>query len=112
MIQEKKMGDNLMMVNKLKIVGMNYGVSKSFFADLEDFCIRNTIKVNVFDDSGKKEVLTTCLQCFKAFMVDKAGELDISSEIIHSMANKINSKTGHTGHYLDDGAVKTLHSSL
>ncbi len=110
MMQEKKGGDGLIMVNKLKTVVMNYDVPKSFFMSLEDFCIRNAINVDVFDNSRKKEVKTTCLQCFKAFMVDKAGEFNLPKDLINNLASKVNSKIGHIGHYLDEGTVKTIHS--
>lgn len=99
-------------VNKLRVDSFATPIPLRFFQELEDFCMRNLIELEVGRGEDKRNMHKICLQCFKAFMIQQALEFNLSVHTVSHLASKVDAQTGHLNYYLDQGVVKNLDSFL
>lgn len=79
-----------------KITALRLGVilPDEFIENLEDFALRNSIKITENNDSY-------CLRCIKAHAIKKARSQGLGSKAIDFLENFFKCEKGHSGYYMD-----------
>jgi hypothetical protein len=78
-------------------------IQKAFLDELELFSFKNTI---LGKDEHGDYMANVCLQCLKAFALQKADSLGYSAMEKEEIDNLFECDTGHDGYYLDCGELK------
>ena len=98
--------------NKIETSNLYTIIPTAFYDELRAFCIRNAIVLEVERSGEKRVARKICMQCFKAFMIEKAAHFNLPVYAISQLSSKVDAKVGHQNYYLDQGDVRNLDSFL
>jgi len=94
-------------VEKLKKENLAF-IPDSFYESLERFCKRNEILTEINKQNKHKVVKQVCLQCLRAFILDKAITRNHISIDLILLADEIDAEVGHLNYYADQGILKRV----
>lgn len=102
-----KLSDDFPIIQELKRENSAF-IPASFYKDLEEFCNRNAIPVEINEFGKTKAIKEVCQQCLKAFILDQAlTKYHMSIDLI-SVAIGIDAPLGHSKYYTDNGELKKI----
>jgi len=74
---------------------------KKLRVEIEAFKQRNALVVVGSRIKGKKPIYSCCPRCLKAFVLKKAGEMELGEIVEGMLVSLFDCEWGHNGYYMD-----------